>query len=254
VLKRVPLADTKDDLIERWIRATPMARSSDRVVLPVLGKPMAEKRGKARLPGSVSSFRRRVIVIAYHYKMRGQGYAKLHSHLNYIERPGAGEAAITPAMFGAALDEVRGHADIAGWRDDRHHFRILLAPNDGHKLDMKAYTREFMAEMEKALGTKLQWMAGIHEKGDAAHERNRHAHIVIRGIDDRGADLVMDRNFIRHEMRRIAEELATKHLGQMSQRELDAYRARQAERERTGEQNYHAGRRPRVRSQGMEHG
>jgi type IV secretory pathway VirD2 relaxase len=188
--------------------------------------------------------------------MKGNGYAKLHGHLNYIERPDAGEKSVTPMMFGASSDEVIGHTIIAAWRDDRHHFRVLLAPNDGHRLDMKAYIREFIAELEKALGTKLEWMAGIHEKPDAAHKLNRHAHIVLRGIDDKGSDLVMDRNFIRYEMRRIAEELATKHLGQMSQRELETVWERQAERERTGERNYNAGLRPKARSrqqEGYEH-
>lgn len=254
MVNRVPLADTKDDLIERWLRSTPAEKSGGKLVLPALGKPVATRRGKAALPVAVSAFRRRVVVVSYHYKMSGDGYGKLHSHLNYVERPGAGEAAVTPTLFNDKSDEVRGHADIAAWRSDRHHFRVMLAPNDGHQLDMKAYTREYMGEVEKALGTKLDWMAGIHEKPDATHARNQHAHIVIRGIDQKGADLVMDREFIRHEMRRIAEELATKHLGQMSQREIDAYRARQAERQAQGQENYHSGRRPKAKSQGMDHG
>ena len=54
---------------------------------------------------------------------------------------------------------------------------------------------------------------------------NRHAHIVMRGIAGDGSDLVMRREFIDHEMRRIAEDLATRHMGQMSQRELDAHLA-----------------------------
>ncbi len=252
MVQRVPLADRKDDVIERWLRSTPAERSTGKLVLPAIGKPMAERRGKASLPVAVSSFRRRVVVITYYYKMSGQGYGKLHSHLNYIERPGAGEAAVTPTLFNGQSDEVRGHADIAAWRSDRHHFRVMLAPNDGQRIDMKAYTREYMAEVEKALGTKLEWMAGIHEKPDLAHARNQHAHIVIRGIDQTGADLVMDRTFIRHELRRIAEELATKHLGQMSQRELDAYQARQAERQAMGQENYHSGRRPQARSRQQE--
>ena len=257
VLKRVPLADDKDDLIERWIRSTPLAKQGGRLALPAIGKPVAERRGKASLPVAVSSYRRRVVVVTYYYKMKGQGYGKLHSHLNYIERPGAGEAAITPSLFNGQSDEVRGHADITAWQHDRHHFRILLAPNDGHRLDMKAYTREYMAELEKALGTKLEWMAGIHEKPDTAHASNQHAHIVIRGIDQTSADLVIDRDFIRHEMRRIAEELATRHLGQMSQREVDAYRERQAERAAAGQENYHSGHRPKAKSrsrEGHEHG
>jgi type IV secretory pathway VirD2 relaxase len=254
MLKRIPLAGEKDAWIERWLRNVPAAKDSGgRLHLPDRGKPAAVRRGRAWLPVAVSSYRRRVIVVQYHYRMRGDGYAKLHSHLNYVERPEAGERAVTPELFDERSDAVRGHSAIQGWRHDRHHFRIMLAPDDGAKLDMKAYTREYMAEMEKALGTKLQWMAGIHEKADAAHALNRHVHIILRGIDDRGGDLVMDREFIKHETRRIAEELATRHLGQMSQRELDAFQARQAERQREGREDQRENYRPKAR-EGLEHG
>lgn len=245
---RVPLAKTKDALIEQWLKSTPMARSPSggRVYLPNIGKPKASHRGSARLSGGEGSpYRRRVVVITYHYRMACAGYSKLHAHLNYIERPGAGERAVTPTLIDGRSDEVMGHSVIQAWRDDRHHFRIILAPNDGHRLDMTAYTREYMAELERALGTRLEWMAGVHEKADATHAMNRHAHIVVRGIADDGSDLVMKREFIVREMRRIAEDLATRHLGQMSQREVDRHMERQAEREREGERNYHSGRRPR---------
>lgn len=251
---RVPLARTKDDLIERWIRAIPMERDAKktRVHLPMLGKPMAVRRGRTALREAMKSqYRRRAVVISYYYKMAGLGYAKLHEHINYVERPGAGEEAVTPRLFDGESDEVAGHSAVVDWRDDRHHWRIILAPADGGKIDMVRYTREFMTEVEKATGTKLQWMAGVHEKPDAAHARNRHAHIIIRGIAEDGSDLVLEREFIKHEMRRIAEELATRHLGQMSQRELNEYTQRQAERERMGERNYNSGRRP-TRSHGLD--
>jgi type IV secretory pathway VirD2 relaxase len=264
VLKKVPLADVKDDLIERWIRLPPVAKQGGRMVLPAIGKPVAERRGKASLPVAVSSYRRRVAVIAYHYRMAGSGYSKLHSHINYVERPEAGENALTPTLFGADTDNAAGHQAVKPWRDDRHHFRIILAPNDGAKLDMVAFTRDFMREVERTTGTKLEWMAGVHEKPDATHTLNRHAHLIIRGVADNGSDLVLDREYIRHEMRRIAEELATRHLGQMGQQELDAYQARQAERQRSGEKNYNSGRRsterqtrqpsrPRQQDRGHDH-
>ncbi|UEM07629.1 hypothetical protein JL101_032470 (plasmid) [Skermanella rosea] len=241
---RVPLARTRDGFIERWLKPAPGTAppTGGRVPLPGLGKPPAVRRGTARLAGgSGSPYRRRATVIVSFHRLRGAGYAKLHAHLRYVERPGAGERAVAAELFSAGSDGVPGHERIAAWRDDRHQFRVILAPEDGHRLDMTAYTRAFMAELEAALGTRLEWVAGIHEKADAAHPRNRHAHIVIRGVDDTGADLVIGREFIRHGMRRIAEELATRQLGQMSQRELDAHLARRAER--AGERVRAAGRR-----------
>lgn len=242
---RVPLARQKDDLIEKWIRSPGATSREVRPRLPGLGKPAAVRRGKARLGPAASEYRRRAVVICYHYKLAGSGYSKLHSHLVYLERPGAGERSVGAPLFDRDSDDVLGHSAVKAWRDDRHYFRILVAPEDGGRLDMRAYTREFMAELERELGTQLEWMATVHEKPDAAHAANRHVHVVIRGIDDRGADLVMGREFIRHELRRIAADVATRHLGQMSQRELDALRARQDARAAAGGGNYDLGYRRR---------
>lgn len=253
--KAAVLAAGRDAFIERWVKSIGMHQEGGggkRWRLPGLGKPKAKVRGRARLSaGGGSIYRRRVAVVTYHYRMAGQGRAKLHSHLRYIERPGAGEKAVTPNLIDGESDDVRGHLAVREWRDDRHHFRIILSPNDGGRLDMTAYTREYMAALEKALGTKLQWMASVHEKPDATHDLNRHAHIIVRGITEDGSDLVMSRDFILHEMKRIASDIATEHLGQMSQKEVDRYMERQAERKRNGERNYNAGHRP-VRRKEME--
>jgi type IV secretory pathway VirD2 relaxase len=45
---------------------------------------------------------------------------------------------------------------------DRHHFRFIISPEHGEELDLKAYTREVVAHMEKDLGTTLEWVAGQH--------------------------------------------------------------------------------------------
>src|SRR5690349_9363144 len=130
MVDKVPLADRKDEWIERWLRNPgPSSGGGGRLHLPDLGKPAAVRRGKASLPVAVSHYRRRAVVISYFYKMQGAGFAKLHAHLNYIERPGAGEQAVTAQMFDARSDGIDGHAAInKGWHHDRHHFRVILAP------------------------------------------------------------------------------------------------------------------------------
>jgi hypothetical protein len=246
-LKTTPLSLDKDTLIERWLRPIAPEKQNGkqgRIRLPDdLGKPRGVKRGRQNLSAYLAQTpnRRRVVVVAYYYRMWKDGYAKLHSHLRYIERPGAGEEAVTPRLFDKDRDEVNGHAEITGWRDDRHHWRIIVAPNDGAKLDMVEYTRAFMAEVEKELGTKLNWVASAHEKADAGHAVNRHAHIVVRGIADDGSDLLINREFLKHEFRRIAERLASDRLGGMGPAELERFEERQAERERNGQRNYNSG-------------
>jgi len=44
--------------------------------------------------------------------------------------------------------------------DDRHQFRVIVSPEDGKELgDLRTYTRNVMAQMERDLGTKLDWVA-----------------------------------------------------------------------------------------------
>lgn len=228
-----------------------------RLSLPNLMEGRATKRGGGGAGGSapVSEYRRRVVVrLTYRKNGAPGGMSGLHSYVGYIQRPGAGEQQVSAGLFNATEENVLGHAVVARWRDDRHHFLPVISPNDGDKIGnaevmrakltapgtiteervaeiraeaFRSYTRDVMAAYEKRLGTKLEWFAGVHEKADRTHKRNRHVHVVIRGVDDTGADLVMDRNFIKNEMIRIAEEVATRRLGSMSASELAEYQRNQ---------------------------
>lgn len=215
------------------------------------------RRGAGGSGGSapVSDFRRRVVVrLTYRKNGAPGGLAGLHTYVGYIQRPGAGEQQVSAGLFNGTEDDVRGHSVVARWANDRHHFLPVIAPADGDKFGnaevsraklkalgtlsaervaeiraeaFKGYVREVMAAYEERLGTRLEWFAGVHEKADKAHKLNRHAHVVIRGVDDTGADLVMDRKFIKTEMIRIAEDIATRRLGSMTASELAEYQRRQ---------------------------
>ncbi|RUV44169.1 MAG: hypothetical protein E5X45_28595 [Mesorhizobium sp.] len=54
--------------------------------------------------------------------------------------------------------------------------------------DLKAFTRDLMGQMEKDLGTKLDWIAADHWNTD-----NPHIHIILRGRTEDGEDLVRAR-------------------------------------------------------------
>src|SRR3546814_19548222 len=59
--------------------------------------------------------------------------------------------------------------------------------------DLKPLTRRLMARVEEALGTKLDWMAVDHY--NTGHTHN---HIIVRGKDQRGTDLYIAREHMRH--------------------------------------------------------
>lgn len=253
--------DLAGDVVGRYSRRPGVGSSVAklRLKLPNLKAGMAMKRGGSsgsRAP--ISAYRRRVMVkLAYHRHNTADAMGKLHGHVTYIQRPGAGEQAVSANLFDRDSDDVKGHSIVSKWKDDRHHFRLIFSPNDGAKIGdaevlraklanpgavtpervaeiraaaFRSYVREYVARLEGELGSKLEWFAGVHEKPDAAHKNNRHAHIVIRGMDDTGADLVMAKRFIQQDLRRVAEEVTTKRLGSMSASELEAYQRRQAER------------------------
>jgi type IV secretory pathway VirD2 relaxase len=55
---------------------------------------------------------------------------------------------------------VDGKDFIDRGREDRHQFRLILAPEDGEQLtDLRSFTRDLMRQMEGDLGTRLDWIA-----------------------------------------------------------------------------------------------
>ena len=104
----------------------------------------------------------------------------------------------------------------------------MVSPEDGELLtDLKAYTRDLMAQMEGDLGTTLEWAALDHYNTD-----NPHIHITIRGIDGDGRDIVIDREYITFGLRARAQELSTLELGLQSELEIRAKQHAEIDQER----------------------
>ncbi|WP_164081518.1 relaxase/mobilization nuclease domain-containing protein, partial [Stenotrophomonas maltophilia] len=111
----------------------------------------------------------------------------LAKHLRYIERDGVGRDGEPGQAYGPQTDVADLDAFKERCADDRHHFRFILSPEDGAELeDLRTYTRHLMGRMEADLGTGLDWVAVNHWNTD-----NPHTHIVVRGRDDTGKDLII---------------------------------------------------------------
>ena len=171
--------------------------------------------GRTRKQGAVSEqyFSRRVIVKTHLVKMGAYGKDAQRHHLDYIQRDSAAREGETGLLY--SRDEVMLDGDAFHERglDDRHQFRVIISPEDGKELgDLRTYTRNVMAQMERELGTKLDWVAANHY--DTA---NPHSHIVIRGVKDNGSVFIIPRDYISHGMRDAAEHIATLELGPTTQ-------------------------------------
>ncbi|EMW0834839.1 relaxase/mobilization nuclease and DUF3363 domain-containing protein [Enterobacter roggenkampii] len=183
----------------------------------------------ARFAGtSLTPSARRVTIKVRLVNLAKAGPRSTVAHLRYIEREsvdrqgGAGHAygPTTDAADTAAFEE-RGHKD-------RHQFRFIVSPEDAEQLDdLRTYTRHLMARMEADLGTRLEWVAVDHWNTD-----NPHTHVVLRGKDDTGKDLIISRDYIAEGMRHRATELATEWLGPRTELEMQRTMQREVDQER----------------------
>ena len=131
-------------------------------------------------------------------------------------------------MFDAASDTADECAFAERCVDDRHHFRFIISPEDAAEIgDLKTFTRELMLDVEKDLGTKLDWVAVDHWNTD-----NPHVHVLIRGRADDGQDLVISREYISRGFRDRAAERVTLELGPRSEQEIGTTLEREVESDR----------------------
>jgi type IV secretory pathway VirD2 relaxase len=116
-------------------------------------------------------------------------------HLAYLRRDGVTKDGEQARMFGAESGDVDHKAFAERCEGDRHHFRFIVAPDDAAELsDIKAFTRDLMADAERDLGTRLEWVAVDHWNTE-----HPHIHVIIRGRTGDGEDLVISRDYIAKE-------------------------------------------------------
>lgn len=160
---------------------------------------------------------RRVIVKSRIVRLGGKGFNGAVAHMRYIQRDGVTRDGQQGQLYGADRDQVNGRDFLDQAKDNRHQFRLIVAPEDGAEYeDLKPLTRRLMAQMEQDLGTKLDWVAVDHY--NTGHP---HTHIILRGKDDRGKDLIIARDYLSTGMRERAAELVSVDLGPRTDLEIE---------------------------------
>ena len=149
----------------------------------------------------------RVVVKARYVKHKagtmgaGGGAASLRDHLKYISRDAAGKDGEKAVLFndrGEGADR-KGFLELC--QNDRHHWRFIVSPENGHQIeDFHGYVRGVMKLVEKDLETALVWTAAVHYDTDDIH-----AHVIVRGVNDRGEDLVIGQDYVKEGFRRRAQ-------------------------------------------------
>ncbi|MEL7452480.1 MAG: DUF3363 domain-containing protein [Pseudomonadota bacterium] len=172
---------------------------------------------------------RRVIVKVHIARAKsGIGIRAYSRHIDYIQRDGVDRDGSGGQLYGRDNRDMDGRAFAERSMDDRHQFRIIVSPEDADQLDdLKETTRRLMSEMERDLGTGLDWVAVDHH--NTGHP---HTHIVIRGKDDLGQDLVIARDYLMKGLRARAEETLTQELGPRRDIEIVKSRHREVSQDR----------------------
>ena len=107
---------------------------------------------------------------------------------------GTGDMPLDPAK---ELERWQSEGDPRMWK-------LIVSPEFGERLDLDQLTRDLMTRMEKDLGTKLEWVAVTH-----FNTEHPHVHVALRGIRDDKSALDLPRDYVRHGIRAIAEDLCT---------------------------------------------
>ncbi|MES0137570.1 relaxase/mobilization nuclease and DUF3363 domain-containing protein [Mesorhizobium sp. M0016] len=172
--------------------------------------------------------RSRIVIIKTRLVRHHARAAPLAAHLTYLRREGVTRDGEKARLFGPEGGEVDGGAFAARCGDDRHHFRFIVSPEDAVDMaDLNTFARDLMSQMEKDLGTKLDWAGVDHWNTD-----NPHLHIILRGQTDDGQDLVISRDYIKEGMRARAADLVTQELGPRTDLDIRRNLQRQVEAER----------------------
>ncbi|MBD3817840.1 MAG: relaxase/mobilization nuclease domain-containing protein [Brevundimonas diminuta] len=166
--------------------------------------------------------RQRVIVKAMVSRHLGKGAARaaaLAAHVVYLGRQGAGVEGDRAEFFDREIDNLDARAAVNNWGGDRHHFRLIVSPENGKRIrDLRTYVRDVMGRVGADLGQPgLTWIATCHYDTDQPH-----AHVLMRGRRSDGRDLVIPRDYIGYGLRARAQEAAQERLGDLSR--VDAER------------------------------
>lgn len=154
--------------------------------------------------------------------------APLAAHLGYLRREGVTRNGEKAHLFGPETDDADSKGFAERCEGDRHHFRFIVSPEDAADMaDLKGFARELVGQMERDLGTRLDWVAVDHW-----NTQHPHVHILVRGSAEDGQDLVISRDYIKEGMRARAQDLVTQELGPRSDLDIRRSLENQVEAER----------------------
>ncbi|PYT27496.1 MAG: hypothetical protein DMG57_18125 [Acidobacteria bacterium] len=151
------------------------------------------------------------------------------AHGRYIARESASQGPAAEAGFDATERGINIVARLDQWQSagDERLWKLILSPEFGDKMDLIRLTRDLTKRMARDLDTRLEWVAVAHFNTD-----NPHVHIALRGICEDGRPLRLERDYVKHGIRSIAEDLCTLQLGYRTQSDVAQAQRREVSQQR----------------------
>lgn len=226
-------SNTKSKFVSRVLRESAKAGRRIGRSLPSSRGRKGKNFGRGQLAAKVAGRRldarsRRATVKVHLVNLRQAHKRSTEQHLRYLERDGVRRDGGRGQLFSTTSDDASRREFEERVKGDRHQFRVIISPEDGAELgDLRTYTRDLMAQVERDLQTRLDWI-GVE------HWDTEHAHIqlVIRGKDEAGHDLLIAPEYISSGFRGRARELATEWLGPRTELEIRTSLQREVTQER----------------------
>jgi hypothetical protein len=156
-----------------------------------------------------------------------RGQWRAHGH--YLARESAVDSKAR-AGFNHDRDRIDIARELGQWQSsgDQRLWKVILSPEFGDRIDLQRLTSDVIRQMERDLKTELEWIAAAHHNTE-----HPHVHIAIRGITNAGQPLHFKREYVKHGIRCIAEEMCTRQLGYRTSRD-----AAEAERREISETRF----------------
>lgn len=160
---------------------------------------------------------RRAIVKMSYTRLAGGELPAARVHLTYLQRGGVTRDGGPGQLYSAGEDVADGRAFLDRSAGDERQFRFIVSAEDGDQYrDLKPFIRRLMTQVERDLGTNLDWVAVDHY--DTGYP---HTHVVLRGVDERGQNLLIGREYVSHGMRQRAMDLLDIDLGPRTTLEIE---------------------------------
>jgi hypothetical protein len=167
-----------------------------------------QRKPQARRAVPSRPYNQRCAVRVMYAKNATRGQWKAHGR--YIARESASQGRAVEAGFDATERGINVAARLDQWQSagDERMWKVIVSPEFGDKINLVQLARDLMQRMTRDLDTWLDWVAVSHFNTD-----NPHVHIALRGVRENGKSFRLERDYVKHGIRSIAEDLCTRQLG-----------------------------------------